>query len=60
MDPNFDHEMCLSLHTPLGMIPVAGKLGSYSNVQYKTYKGYRVEIFAPSIFGILVPATLTQ
>jgi hypothetical protein len=42
------------------MIPVAGKLGSYSNVQYKTYKGYRVEIFAPSIFGILVPATLTQ
>jgi len=29
--------VCPSTHAPLGMIPVVGKLGSYSNVQHKKY-----------------------
>jgi hypothetical protein len=43
---------CPSTHAPLAMIPVAGKLGSYSNVQHKKCDRYRVEIFAPSIHRI--------
>jgi hypothetical protein len=41
----------LSTQAPFGMIPVVGKLGSYSNLQHKKIS-YRVEIFAPSILWI--------
>ncbi len=52
--------VCPSTHAPLGMIPVVGKLGSYSNVQHKKYDRCRVEIVLPSVLRIPLRAPLSQ